>query len=256
MHRSCHGLPTQRNGSDLSMMKQKLGEPSTHCHRQLTLLEIMILLQQEACPSEDQGNHRMRKRNDDINNIDIRALQATIVNHNNMINYLINNTVNATYVTNAYIDQRTKTGVIVSSWRDWIDLICVAALVTVIVRFVFCRDNNSMCDRCSSNIFESLQKRHVAQEQQLERKNNAESIRRKPPPPQRHADPLYPRAPTISGGKIGFKNGHMSDRYGTIYLFNNKPYKTRLLLLKIPSISISTRNPISTQQIRLSYKFK
>ena len=108
MYRSCHGLPTQLNESDLSTMKQELGQPSNDCHRQLTLLEIMILLQQKACPSAGHGNHRMRKRNDDTNNIDIRALQATIVNHNNMINYLINNTVNATYVTNPYIDQHTK----------------------------------------------------------------------------------------------------------------------------------------------------
>ena len=86
MYGSCHGLSTQLNESDLSMMKQELGQPSNSCHRQLTLLEIMILLQQEACPSEDQGNHRRRKRNDDTNNIDSRALQATIVNHNNMIN--------------------------------------------------------------------------------------------------------------------------------------------------------------------------
>jgi hypothetical protein len=211
MRRSCHVLPTQRNGSDLSMMKQELGEPSTHCHRQLTLMEILILLQQEACPSDDQGNHRMRKRNDDTNNIDIRALQATIVNHNNMINYLINNTVNATYVTNAYIDQHTKTGVIVSSWRDWIDLICVAALVGFIARFLLCRSKNSICDQCSSNLFEFLQKRHVTQEQQQERASNAEPIRRKPPPPQSHANPLYPSVPTISGNKIGFKDGYMSD---------------------------------------------
>ena len=90
-------------------------------------------------------------------------------------------------------------------------MICVAALVGFIFRFLLCRANNSMCDRCSLNIFEFLQKRHVAQEQQQERTSNAESIRRKLPPPQRHADPFYPSVPTILGSKITFKDGNMSD---------------------------------------------
>ena len=70
-----------------------------------------------------------------------------------------------------YIDQHTKTDVIVSSWPDWIDLICVAALVGFIVRFLLCRATNSMCVRCSSKVSEFLQKRHAAQGKQQEQTN-------------------------------------------------------------------------------------
>ncbi len=75
-------------------------------------------------------NHSIQKvrtkRNDDIaSTSNVYALQSTINDHrtiiddhHNIINYLMNNTVNITHLNNYYAEQHKNSTPIWSSWRD------------------------------------------------------------------------------------------------------------------------------------------
>jgi hypothetical protein len=55
------------------------------------------------------------KRQLHAGSVDINALQTTINNHRTMINYLINNTINTTVMSDAIIDHHTRTLPILAS---------------------------------------------------------------------------------------------------------------------------------------------
>ncbi|CAF2048211.1 unnamed protein product, partial [Rotaria magnacalcarata] len=77
----------------------------------MSLQEIMNLLKRYPCAfieNEIEKNLRIR-RDSNAGNLDIHALQTTINDHRTMINYLINNSMNATYVTNAISSHHSNT---------------------------------------------------------------------------------------------------------------------------------------------------
>ncbi|CAF1506335.1 unnamed protein product [Adineta steineri] len=99
----------------------------------MTLKQIVILLTKQPCAQiiEKEDQRQVNKRNTDAGNVDIHALQTTINDHRTMINYLINNSINATYVSDAITNHHSKTGPILNSWRDIIDL-CTVTLSVVL----------------------------------------------------------------------------------------------------------------------------
>lgn len=89
-----------------------------YCELIMTYTEVVELLLRSPCQSFEDPNQT--DKNNRINrdvataSIDVNALQATINDHRIMIEYLVNNTINATYVTQAINNHQTR-GPIVSS---------------------------------------------------------------------------------------------------------------------------------------------
>ncbi len=124
---------------------------SNFCHRTITLKQILQLLNAQPCQSIFlQVHQRIHKRNPDAGNLDIHALQTTINDHRTMINYLINNSINATYVGDAISSHHSKTGPILSSWRDIIDICTVTFLLGYIIYYGIFRTGFGPCDKLIS----------------------------------------------------------------------------------------------------------
>ncbi|CAF4601122.1 unnamed protein product, partial [Rotaria magnacalcarata] len=70
-----------------------------------------------------------------------------------MINYLINNSMNATYVTNAISSHHSNTGPILTSWRDLIDVFVITLCMGFFIYLLMCHAACSPRDRCLSFIF-------------------------------------------------------------------------------------------------------
>ncbi|CAF4518588.1 unnamed protein product [Rotaria sp. Silwood1] len=181
------------------------------CHREMTLQEIKILLKLHPCVNlgKSFATGRM-KRQLDAGRVDVYALQTTVNDHRTMINYLINNSINATYVSGAISDHHSKSFPILTT-----------------------RAGLSPCKTCFSyfskcvfpNIDEQLQQqqqlqqqlqqqqtllqqlqgqlRHQDQEQTQQEINKNYSIRRK----QQHV----PTIATLHNDIAPFQSGYMSD---------------------------------------------
>jgi len=68
------------------------------CQHTMKFKQIFQLLNQQPCVQIIQKeNQRIMKRNTDAGNVDIHAMQTTINDQRTMINYLINNSMNATF---------------------------------------------------------------------------------------------------------------------------------------------------------------
>lgn len=120
-----------------------------------TLEHLIQFLQQQPCVQivemMNTKNHSKMKRNTDASgNIDVYALQTTINDHRTMINYLINNSINATYVNNAIDDHHSKTGPIFTSWRDLVDLLMLSCFLFGFIYYCICRTGISPCDKTIS----------------------------------------------------------------------------------------------------------
>ncbi len=94
-----------------------------------------------------QENRHLIKRNTDAGTMDIHALQTKINDHRTMINYLINNSINATFVVHAINNHHSETGPILTSWRDLIDLFFISFLIAYFTYFLLCRTGFSPCDK-------------------------------------------------------------------------------------------------------------
>ncbi|CAF1255999.1 unnamed protein product [Rotaria sp. Silwood1] len=204
------------------------------CHREMTLQEIKILLKLHPCVNlgKSFATGRM-KRQLDAGRVDVYALQTTVNDHRTMINYLINNSINATYVSGAISDHHSKSFPILTSWRDIIDVIFIIIFIGFIMHFLLARAGLSPCKTCFSyfskcvfpNIDEQLQQqqqlqqqlqqqqtllqqlqgqlRHQDQEQTQQEINKNYSIRRK----QQHV----PTIATLHNDIAPFQSGYMSD---------------------------------------------
>lgn len=124
---------------------------NNQCNRTMTLKQILELLNQHPCHSILlQVNQHVHKRNTDAGNLNVHALQTTINDHRTMINYLINNSINATFVADAISSHHSKTGPILSSWRDIIDICTVFLLLGFIIYYGIFRTGFGPCDKLIS----------------------------------------------------------------------------------------------------------
>ncbi|CAF4766413.1 unnamed protein product [Rotaria sp. Silwood2] len=96
------------------------------------------------------------KRQVDAGSVDVHALQTTINDHRTMINYLINNSINATFVSDAISTHYSGSGPILTSWRDLIDLICIILFIGFIVYFLLSRAGFNPCNTCCSFFWKCL----------------------------------------------------------------------------------------------------
>ena len=184
------------------------------CQRTMTLKQILILLKQQPCAQiiEKQENRQRKKRNTDAGNVDIHALQTTINDHRTMINYLINNSINATFVADAISNHHSKTGPILSSWRDLIDICTVTLFIGFFVYYCICRTGFTPCDNIISffckPVFSRTQSQKQQQQEQRPTTSIEHSLRRKVAAQPRQA---HSSAISVDGDIVRFNNGYMSE---------------------------------------------
>jgi hypothetical protein len=63
-----------------------------------------------------------------------------------MINYLINNSINATFVAEAICDHHSRTGPTLTSWRDLVDLFFLSLVLLILIYFLLGRAGFTLCD--------------------------------------------------------------------------------------------------------------
>jgi hypothetical protein len=116
------------------------------CSHSMTLAQIIHLLQQQPCAIIETMSNQRDKRQVHAGSVDINALQTTINDHRTMINYLINNTINTTVMSNAIMDHHSNTLPILASWRDWIDVMIVLLMIGYIIYRLITRFGSRSCD--------------------------------------------------------------------------------------------------------------
>lgn len=185
-------------------------------NRTKTLEEIIQLLKQQPCiqifetATETRAHHskRQRRNTDASGNIDVRALQTTINDHRTMINYLVNNSINATYVTEAIRDHHSSAGPILSSWRDLIDLFTLSFFIFCFIYYCICRTGISPCDKmiavCCRPIITRTASTHNRNKSELQApiKTPRKSIKKRP---------IHSSVASIEGDIARFCNGYTSE---------------------------------------------
>jgi hypothetical protein len=110
------------------------------CPSFITYNQVVALLAINTCPSFEKSNkindinHRKR-RQIDSRNLDIKAIQTTINDNRNMIQYLFNNSINQTILIEE-LNKHSCTQLSLTSWRDWVDIISMGLFLIILI-YVF-----------------------------------------------------------------------------------------------------------------------
>jgi len=115
---------------------------------------------------DTKNNSNRRSREVTQGNIDVHALQTTIHNQQTMINYLFNNSINATNLADAIDNYHSHPGPILTSWRDLFDLFLLCLVLIIFIYFLLCRAGFAPCHHAISFIFKPVIDR-LQQQQQL-----------------------------------------------------------------------------------------
>ncbi|CAF3589124.1 unnamed protein product [Rotaria socialis] len=223
---------------------------SYQCEGRMHIQQIILKLKQHPCPiivKEEIDTHRKMKRQVvDAGTVNVHALQRTANDHRTLINYLINNSINATIMSDAIITHHSKTGPILSSWRDLNHLFITIFLLGFIIYLILSRTGCTPCHRCLNMLSGSLLPRlqeHEKQQQelvqqiqkqlqeqiqqqqqqfekqqqelwkQLQQHQRSSRIQSQPPlpPPAVRNQIHYSTLPAMSTDAVRFNNGYMSD---------------------------------------------
>jgi len=84
-----------------------------------------------------------------------------------MIGYLINNTINATFVADATNNHHSRTGPKLTSWRDLVDFF-LGLVFIVLIYLLLCRAGFTPCDNALSFLFQPVFTRFQRRKQQEE----------------------------------------------------------------------------------------
>ncbi|CAF1440438.1 unnamed protein product [Adineta ricciae] len=173
--------------------------------RFMTLKEVMELLKQQPCfITEPQHlTNGIQRRDVNNGNFDVHAIQTTINDHRVMINYLINNSINATFVDDAISTYHSKTGPILTSWRDLVDLVFVCLLIGFLMYFLICRAGFAPCDKVLQCLFKP-----VVQRVQQKTTEPSTTIAIELPPRNKQQQPLHS---SISDDFLRYNTGYLTE---------------------------------------------
>ena len=217
---------TDDSGSDRSVVSTMMNENEiSRCPYNMTWSEIMALLQQKPCVIIETHEHSIGKRDIITNDhIDMKALQATINDHRTIINYLVNNTVNTTVLQSAILDHHTNTFPILTSWRDWIDLLLIVPLVLYVLYKLLGRFGFTPCQSLLLLVSKQVVHQMHKQQQQQSTLPSQPQLQPQPVPSlpvttvhtitegYHHKRSHYPPGPhPLSDDVIRFNNGYASD---------------------------------------------
>ncbi|CAF4782199.1 unnamed protein product, partial [Rotaria sp. Silwood2] len=133
-------MSENKENKENNLVEYNVTENQTNlCENHMTFDEMKKLLKEHSClfmEIESASIGRRHKRWGDSTNNKINAIHATINEQRNMINFLFNNSINATILTNAISDHHSKKGPQLTSWRDIIDLILITLVVLYIIYLI------------------------------------------------------------------------------------------------------------------------
>lgn len=190
----------------------------------MTYEQMRLLLQQHPCVIFDDNNENSRRRVrrwGDSNKIN--AIHATINDHRNMINLLVNNSINATFVTDAIRDHHTGTPPVLTSWRDLFHIFFATVFIVYVIYYLIFRAGFAPCNRCLSFISkrciprtdQEKQMRQQIQEQiqkQLEQfQQQFQKLEQMKAGVHRSKKANYPSIPSITDDIAQYNKGYMSD---------------------------------------------
>jgi len=162
---------SQSHGQLLDVHNNTNNQSSTiqFCPSFITHNQVAALLAKNTCPSltnsKKINNINDRKRRQiDSGNLDIKAIQTTVNDNRNMIQYLFNNTINQTILIDE-LYKHTRTPPSLTSWRDWVDILSVGLFLIMVIYVFACRAGFSLCDRLFIFFFRPILNR--IQQQQL-----------------------------------------------------------------------------------------
>ena len=130
---------------------ESLERHSSQCHRPVTQSQVVELLQQQPCVLKSKQPIRVGKR--DVHNtgtVDIHALQTTVNDHHTLINYIINNSLNTSFLAEAVNRHNAKRPPMLSEWRDCVDMACIAFIVGALLYLLICRTGCTSCAAITS----------------------------------------------------------------------------------------------------------
>ncbi|CAF0796223.1 unnamed protein product [Adineta steineri] len=198
---STNETPTERNDNQID-----------HCRPTMTLDEAIRLLREQPCLFLGKQNGSRVKRDQTAGKIDIKALQATVNDHRSMINVMMNNSMNATFIDAAFINSQKRTGPILTSWRDLVDLVTIAIFIGIIAYYCFCRSRCNPCHKIILYLFKPLvnnieEKQAKQQQQQPEQPIRPIVVET----PRRHQQRWRSPITSMNEDIVHFNNGYMSD---------------------------------------------
>ena len=141
-----HSAPFLKSQNEIQIVDEyRHGQSSNteYCRTNITYTGIMKILEKNACQSkikQDTISDRKNRNPRDVNagNTDIHAIQTTVNDHRVMIEYLVNNSINQTFLANAlYNHSRNKPSL--TNWRDLVDLLCITVFIIITLYFLICR---------------------------------------------------------------------------------------------------------------------
>jgi hypothetical protein len=137
-------LDFNNNSNNQSLINQ-------YCQCFMTYTKIVALLSKMFCPSNEKpnvidNNYLRITREINAGSIDITDLQTTINDHRIMIEYLFNNSINQTLLAEALYNH-SLTSRSLRSWRDSVDIFCIALASTIHICLFICRTGFYVCDR-------------------------------------------------------------------------------------------------------------
>ena len=163
--------------------QNNINNPLNQCSTFITYNQVAALLARKTCPSVRNSKqikiiHHRKSRQIDSGNLDIKAIQTTVNDHLSMIQYLFNNSINQTILVQELYKQAQKPPSL-TSWRDWVDILCISTFFIILIYALACRPGFSLCDRLFIFLFRPVLDR--IQQQQLQQQS--------PQPPQAPLSP-------------------------------------------------------------------
>ena len=211
LHLSIFGSVIFYSTNALSIKNNQTNQLDSCQQRFMTLTEILELLKQQPCfITEDQQHliNGIQKRDVNNGNFDVHAIQTTLNDHHILINYLINNSTNATFVADAISTYHSKTGPILTSWRDLVDLVFVCLLIGFLMYFLICRAGFAPCDKVLQCLFKPVVQRVQQQQQQQKTTEPSTAIAVELPLRNKQQQPLHS---SISDDFLRYNAGYLTE---------------------------------------------
>jgi hypothetical protein len=150
----------------------------------MTYTQIVALLSKSRCLSLEKNveiDHNHQKRDATAGTLDIYALERTVNENRNIIQYLINNSINATIVAEAIDRYHNRTAPVLTSWRDLVDLLFISLVLITLIYLLIFRVGIHKCDQALVYLFRPV---HNRLQQQYPEQQPPQSVPSPPIPPE------------------------------------------------------------------------
>ncbi|CAF1538715.1 unnamed protein product [Adineta ricciae] len=157
-----YSLPTPPKLNEHLHNTNHIFEDNKSCTEFVTYTQVLKMIREASCSQRHENvkiipKTKYQKRELTANN-DIKALQTTVNDHRVMIEYLFNNSINESTLTETFQDH-SRHPTTFSSWRDIIDIICIIIIIGALIHFLICIQGNPLCDRMISCSFRPILRR-------------------------------------------------------------------------------------------------